>query len=38
VNAATDSADAEHRMAISDLLAGLAYKFDGNSFPMLWRN
>ena len=33
-NAATDSADAGHRMAISDLRAGLAYKFDGSSFPM----
>ena len=37
VNAATNSADAGYRTAISDVRAGLAYTFDGSSFQMLAR-
>jgi opacity protein-like surface antigen len=31
VNAATDSADRGHRVPISDVRTGIAYKFDGSS-------
>jgi opacity protein-like surface antigen/outer membrane receptor protein involved in Fe transport len=37
VNAATDSGDIARRVAIGDVRAGLAYKFDGSSLPLFAR-
>jgi hypothetical protein len=35
VNAATDTRDGSRRPGIGDVRAGLAYKFDGSSIPLL---